>query len=95
MSTVPYPATLDFYRRAGCEPCDDARAWLQQVLEERSRGGESTPRVRYIDVDGSDELRAAFGARVPVIAIGGQELALVTSYRQIELFVDRVLGRRA
>ena len=95
MSTPPYPPTLDFYRRADCELCDEARGFLQQVLEDRARRGEATPRVRYVDVDTTEELRTAYGARVPVIAVGGQELALASSYRQIEAFLDRTLPRRA
>jgi glutaredoxin len=95
MSIVPYPTTLDFYRSADCEPCSEARAFLQQVLEDRARRGEQTPRVRYVDIDSDPELRRTFGALVPVIALGGQQLPLVTSYRQIDFFIDRVLGRRA
>jgi len=94
--SVPSPGpTLDFYRRDGCTLCDEARLTLQQVLEERVRRGESVPRVRVINLSQRPELEAAYGARVPVIALGGQELSLAPSQRQIESLLDRVLGRLA
>ena len=95
MTALPYPPTLDFYRRADCELCDEARHALQQVLEDRARRGEPTPRVRYIDVDADATLAERYDTLVPVIAIGGQELTLVAGYRQIETLLDRVMPRRA
>lgn len=87
--------TLKFYRRDGCEPCDEARLALQQVLEERVRRGDRIARVRYINLNEQPSLEAAFGARIPVIAVGEEELSLATSWRQIAQFLDRVLGRLA
>jgi thiol-disulfide isomerase/thioredoxin len=87
------PTTLDFYRRDGCTPCDDARLALQEVLEERVRRGETVPRVRVINLSERPELEPTYGARIPVIALGGQELSLAPGYRQIESLLDRVLGR--
>lgn len=95
MTSSPPQPTLDFYRRAGCEPCDEARLSLQAVLEERARRGDRIPRVRYRNVDESPGLESAFGARVPVIAIGAEELSLTISERSIASFLDRVLGRVA
>jgi len=93
-TSLPQP-TLDFYRRDGCEPCDEARAALQQVLEERVMRGDRVPRVRYLNVADSPALESAFGARVPVLAMGDEELALAVSRRSIASFLDRVLGRVA
>jgi glutaredoxin len=87
--------TLDFYRRDGCTLCDEARQTLQQVLEERVKRGETVPRVRVINLTQHPDLEAAYGERIPVIAIGGQELSLAPGYRQIESLLDRVLGRLA
>jgi Glutaredoxin-like domain (DUF836) len=89
------PTTLDFYRRDGCTLCDEARLTLQQVLEERVRRGETVPRVRVINLSERPELEPTYGERIPVIALGGQELSLAPGYRQIEGFLDRVLGRLA
>jgi hypothetical protein len=89
------PVTLDFYRRRDCAVCDEARDSLQQVLEDRVRRGDPVPRVQYVDVDADPRLSRSHGPRVPVIALGEHELSLVSGYRPISLFLDRVLGRAA
>lgn len=95
MDSSPLQPTLDFYRREGCAPCDDARAALQQVLESRARRGDRNPRVRYVDVAGSPALESEFGPRVPVLAFGRDQLSLTLSERSITNFLDRVLGSLA
>jgi len=87
--------TLDFYRRDGCEPCDEARLALQAVMEDRAKRGEPNPRVRYIDVSADSHLESRFGSRVPVLMLGTDELALTVSGRAIAQFLDRNLGRAA
>jgi hypothetical protein len=95
MTSSLHQSTLDFYRRDGCEPCDEARSTLQAVMEDRARRGDPNPRVRYRDVSESPDLESQFGPRVPVLAIGTDELALSISARSIERFLDRNLGRVA
>ena len=95
MTSLPSQPTLDFYRRDGCEPCDEARLNLQQVLEDRVKRGEQIPRVRYLDVSESTELETRFGPRLPVLKIGADELSLTVSRTSIASFLDRVLGRLA
>jgi hypothetical protein len=93
---VSSPAhTLDFYRRDGCHLCDEARESLQAALEERARRGDPAVRIRVINLSEQPELEQDFGARIPVIAVGSDELSLVTSERSIRTFLDRVLGRLA
>jgi hypothetical protein len=65
------------------------------VLEDRVRRGNPVPRVRYVDVGGKPDLEAEFGGLIPVLVIGGQQLALTTSYGAIARFVDAALGRLA
>jgi hypothetical protein len=95
MASSPAQPTLDFYRRDGCEPCDEARLALQLVLEDRVRRGDRIARVRYRDVAESAALEALYGDRVPVLALDGEELALTVTERSIQRFLDRVLGRSA
>jgi hypothetical protein len=91
--SLPSPTvTLDFYRRDGCQLCDEARDALQVVLEERVRRGEPIARVREINLSRQPELEAGYGSRIPVLAVGSQELALATGSRQISAFLDRALG---
>ena len=95
MTTSPPQPTLDFYRRDGCEPCDEARSTLQAVMEDRAKRGDPNPRVRYLDVSSDSDLEARFGARVPVLTLGSDELALNISSRAISQLLDRNLGRAA
>ena len=95
MSLSPSLPTLDFYTRDGCELCVEARRDLQAVLEERVRRGEPICRVREINLAAKPGLEPRYGALLPVLAVGGQELALAMGGRTIGLFLDRVLGRLA
>ena len=95
MSLSSPVATLQFYRRDECSLCDEARDALQAVLEERVRRGDPIPRVREINLSGQPELEADYGPRLPVLAIGSDEIGLATSERAIGTFLDRVLGRLA
>lgn len=83
------------YRRADCPLCDEARAVLHAVMEERASRGEPVPVVREVDVNSSLELRDRFGQRIPVLATNGHELELAVSGRQVRAFLDRVVGRLA
>ncbi len=88
--SLPSP-TLTVYRRDGCHLCDEARVMLQQALEERAMRGDTTARVRELDIDTDPELHARYFLRIPVFAIDGLELDLVTSSRQVRAFLDRAL----
>jgi hypothetical protein len=90
--TVP---TLLFYARDGCHLCDEARADLQAVLEERVMRGDPIARVRVVDIDSYAELKGRYGDLIPVIAMNGRELTLVMGRRTISRFLDVVLGRLA
>ena len=93
MTHSPALPTLIFYARVGCHLCDEARAELQSVLEERVKRGEPIARVRDIDVDSSPELKSRYNDVIPVMALNGTELPLVMGRRTIERFLDRALGR--
>jgi hypothetical protein len=95
MSLSPALPTLEFYHRDGCHLCDDARLALQQVLEDRVKRGDPIPRVHEVNLTHQPELEPRYGMLIPVLALGDQELALVTSARTIAEFLDRVLGRLA
>jgi hypothetical protein len=95
MTVSPVTPTLEFYRRDDCSLCDEARESLQVVLEDRARRGDPIPRVREVNLTQQPDLEEAYGARVPVLVIGEQELSLATSARSIGTFLDRVLGRLA
>jgi glutaredoxin len=55
------------YSRPGCHLCDEARAVLEA---QRAR----TPFVlREVDVETDDALEFAYGIRIPVVVIDGEE----------------------
>ncbi len=68
---------------------------LQDALEDRAAAGEPVPAVQVVDVDGNPDLRARYGALVPVLVAGASELPLVTSGRQIRAFLAATLPRQA
>jgi glutaredoxin len=57
-------ARITLYGRPGCHLCDDARAVLERV-------GEPFDEV---DIESDDALFKRYLERIPVVAIGGQEL---------------------
>ena len=55
------------YTRAGCGLCLEA----ERLAAREARGAEIT----HVDVDTDEALVAAYGVRVPVITVDGQEIA--------------------
>jgi glutaredoxin len=55
------------YSRPGCSLCDEARAI---ILAERARVPFS---FEEVDVSGDDELELAYGLRIPVVVVDGEE----------------------
>lgn len=86
----PLPV-LTVYRRDGCHLCDDARALVQIELERRATRGEVVPRLREVDIDADAALHDRYYLRIPVLAIGGDEIELVTSAVAVRRFLERTL----
>jgi hypothetical protein len=82
---------LRFYRRAGCHLCDEGRAALAAVLEERAASGLVTPRVRDMDIDLDGEALRRHMETIPVISLDGRELPLAVSARAIRRFLTDAL----
>ena len=95
MTHSPDIPTLILYARDGCHLCDEARADLQAVLEERVKRGEPIARVRVVNVDTDPELRERYNDLIPVMALRGSELTLAMGRRTIGRFLDQALGRLA
>lgn len=90
--TVVRP-TLTIYRRPGCHLCDDAEALLRDELAIRARSGLPGVTLAHADVSEDPGLDARYGRRLPVFAIGDDEIELVTSRRRIRAFLDHALPR--
>ena len=72
--------TVTLYGRRGCHLCDDARAELERIRAEHPFILEE------IDIEADDALLRRYLERIPVIALGGEEL--------FDLFVDGEALRR-
>ena len=95
VTNSPALPTIDFYTRTGCHICDEARATLQAVLEDRARRGDPIARVRYVNLSDRPDLEGDYGAWVPVLELGGRKLTLSSTYRPISQFLDVTLGHMA
>jgi glutaredoxin len=72
--------TVTLYGRAGCHLCDDARAALERIRVEHPFILEE------IDIEADDALLRRYLERIPVIALGREEL--------FDFFVDEEALRR-
>jgi glutaredoxin len=61
-------ATVRMYSRPGCGLCDEAR---EIILAERGRTAFA---YEEVDITGDDELELAYGLRIPVVLVDGEEL---------------------
>jgi hypothetical protein len=71
---------VTLYGKAGCHLCDDAR-----VVVERVRADHRFE-LREVDIALDPELHRAYGERIPVLEVDGEELC--------EFFVDEAELRR-
>jgi glutaredoxin len=80
--------TVTLYTRPGCHLCDEARTALQRLQR------QSPFAIEEVDITTDDELHRRYLERIPVIALGKEELS---DYHVDEkLLLDRLhyLGRR-
>jgi len=72
---------VTLYGKPGCHLCDDARAVVERVRAAHPF------ELREVDVSLDPELHRAYGERIPVLELDGEEV--------FEFFVDAAeLGRR-
>lgn len=84
---------LVLYRRADCSLCDEARAMVDALLEDRRATGRSTPAIDERDIDTNDDWQRAFFDKVPVIELGEARLETVTSLAKLRrLFAEQLDG---
>jgi hypothetical protein len=91
--TTPLPdlPELVLYGRSGCHLCEQAHEALEMVLAQRMATGLPVPPVTYRDIDGDDELHKRYMVTIPVVAIAGRELELVTSAAKIRRLLAETL----
>jgi len=84
---TPLP-DLVLYTRPGCHLCDDARALVQSLLEDRAARGRPTAAIRERDITTNPDWERAFFDRIPVIELGGRRLELAISASKLRRFLD-------
>jgi len=89
MST-PLP-DLVLYTRAGCDLCDETRALVQSLLEDRAARGRRTAAIRERDITTNPEWERAFFDRIPVVEIAGRRLELAISAGALRRFLSEAL----
>jgi glutaredoxin len=78
---------ITLYGKPGCHLCDDARAVVERV---RARHPFE---LREVDVTLDPELHRAYGERIPVLELDGEELfEFHVDEAELALRVDRVDG---
>jgi glutaredoxin len=91
--TTPLPdlSELVLYVRSGCHLCEQAHEALDLVLAQRAAAGLPVPRVTVRDIEADEELHRRYLVTIPVVAIGGRELELVTSAAKIRRLLAETL----
>ena len=80
--TPPLP-DLVLYGRPGCHLCEEARAAVQSVLEDRASQGLPVPAVVERDIETDEAWHQAYLERIPVLELDGQRLELFVSYAKV------------
>jgi hypothetical protein len=88
--TTPLP-DLVLYTRPGCHLCDETRALVQGLLEDRAARGGRTAAVRERDITTDPVLERALFDRIPVVELGGRRLELAISLGTLRRFLDEGL----
>jgi hypothetical protein len=89
MST-PLP-DLVLYTRSGCHLCDETRALVQGLLEDRAARGRRTAALRERDISTNPDWERAWFDRIPVVELAGRRLELATSLGSLRRFLDEGL----
>ncbi len=88
--TTPLP-DLVLYTRPGCHLCDETRAIVQGLLEDRAARGRRTAAIRERDITTDEAWERQFFATIPVVELVGRRLELATSPAKLRRFLDDVL----
>ena len=87
---TPLP-DLVLYTRAGCDLCDETRALVQSLLEDRAARGRRIAAIRERDITTNPEWERAFFDLIPVLELGGRRLELAISAAALRRFLDDAL----
>ena len=90
MHDAPLP-DLVLYGRAGCGLCDETRALLAALLDERAQAGLAAPTLQERDIHSDPTWERAYFASIPVVELGDRRLELATSAAKLRRLMADVL----
>src|SRR6476659_413246 len=85
-STPPLP-DLILYSRPGCDLCDETRAVVQGLLEDRAARSQPLARLREVDISADADLERQLLHFIPVLELRSDRLPLATSPARIRRFL--------
>jgi hypothetical protein len=92
--SAPLPQ-LVLYVRDGCHLCDEARAVIQGLLEDRAARGLPIAALTERDITTNEDWERQFFDTIPVLELGGRRLPLAVSTARIRAFLaDALDGSR-
>ena len=71
MAATPPLPDLVLYSRPGCELCDEARATVQGLLEDRAARSQRLARLRELDISSDPTSSGRCSTAIPVLELGG------------------------
>jgi hypothetical protein len=90
MEQTPLP-DLFMYGRPGCHLCDDSRALVTAIIDERRRAALPVPTIVERDITTDREWERSFLTTIPVLELGGRRLELALSAAKIRRLLADVL----
>jgi glutaredoxin-like protein DUF836 len=86
MTATSLPQIL-LYMRPGCHLCDEARATLESLLEDRAARGQSIATLREVDITADPDVERRNFDVIPVVELGGRRLELAVSHGKLRRFL--------
>lgn len=82
---------LVLYMRPGCGLCDEARAMIQGLLEDRAARGARIAHFRERDINADPATERELFDLIPVVELRGRRLELAVSPSRLRRFLDEGL----
>jgi hypothetical protein len=89
---MPPLPDLVLYARPGCSLCDEARAAIEAVIDDRKVRGLAVPRLEERDIEADPELHRRYLERIPVVELGNQRVELVVTVGKVRRLLTEAFG---
>jgi len=94
-AAIPAPLPdLVLWRGDGCHLCDDARALVMALLDERATAGLRSPALVERRIADHPAVERELFEQIPVLEFDGRRLPLALRSGQVRAFLDDALGGR-